>query len=96
MDLRFIERDGKRILQQAGPAVGVNPDGTPIYSYEDIPLFTEPKKAREFYIEFDAGPTATMRAWETKETIFGLGAVVTYDGRTPDQSKIIHVREILP
>lgn len=51
MNLRFIERDGKKILQWCYPQeMGIKQStGVPVDWY-DVPLVQEPKKPREFWL----------------------------------------------
>lgn len=46
MNLRFIEREGKKILQQQSAKQWSNKDADIIW--EDVPLIQEPRQAREW------------------------------------------------
>lgn len=83
MSLRFIMRDGKRILQQEVDAYKKGP--TPCSDnvslgreWQDVPLVEEPKKAREWnvYLYADGGISSGYK-------------------RPNEKPEFIHVREVL-
>lgn len=93
MNLRFIERDGKKILQQQIMLSDLGPTHGSITTYwQDVPLVKEPKKAREWWIEPSsdyAGNGAVCRVWPAD------ASMLIFAGKKPDMSKLIKVREVL-
>ncbi len=90
MELRFIERDGKKILQQQSPKQWSNKPEDIIW--EDVPLVEEPEKPREFIVEATPG-VLNPRCWPTSDTdMLGL---LKYEGNPPRHEHLIKVREVL-
>lgn len=97
MSLRFIMRDGKKILQEKVRIVdSKDPLGmSSVEEWNDIPLVEElpppPKEPRDFYIELN--PDETMhRAFSITDH---LGGIIKYSGKRPDYRKLVKVREVL-
>lgn len=90
MNLRFVIRDGAKILQHE---VRVGSDCKNYQTeWRDIPLVEEPRKPREWWIEpsseyRDNG--AVCRVWPADSHM------LIFTGEKPDMSRLIKVREVL-
>lgn len=70
MNLRFIERDGKKILQQLVAIVDSGPGyGSSHTEWQDVPLVEELKRPRDFWID------RTTR-WYTSEEVGSAEAFI--------------------
>ena len=92
MNLRFIMRDGQKILQHQIIRVLEVDSGNKTYEWVDVPLVEEPRKPREFTIEFHEDQEF-MRCWATQDTT--LMSFLKYTGTPPDIRRLIKVIEVL-
>lgn len=92
MSLRWIERDGKNILQELAPQP-VEAGMVTTYKWEDVPVFEVPKevqKPTEFWVykiplldpDFHKLNAGTYLAFLTEEKVI--------------KSDVFHVREVIP
>lgn len=88
MNIRFIVREGKKILQQAHPIRGHDEYDAYECTWIDVPLFEEPKKPREFWVP-DSLRRGGANNWQTHQTAIRF--------ETPENpTDWVLVREVLP
>lgn len=91
MNLRYIERDGQKVLQRCCQTLWNEERKQFIEIWDEIPTVQEPRKAREFWIEMSNSNKLEHRAFGHNDNM----GIKFYGPKCPDVRDLIKVREVL-